>query len=152
MIECTFELNGKPMSVFKMNSRKFPAFSGLNNHANRPEFVCSVNSGAIPPGVYYILDRQPGGRLGAVRALFSDRSDWFALYAEDGKVDDETFCEKVRRGNFRLHPRGRAGISRGCITIEKQSDFNTIRSLLKASSQMSIPGSTLTAYGRVTVK
>ena len=50
MIECTFELNGKPMSVFKMSSREFPAFSGLNNHANRPEFVCSANSGAIPLG------------------------------------------------------------------------------------------------------
>ena len=152
MIECAFELNGRPMSMFKMNALQFPAFSGLDNHANQPRFACNPDLGPIPPGAYYIVDRQSGGRLGPLRDFFVDRSDWFALYATDGKIDDETFCNGVKRGNFRLHPRGAAGISRGCITIQHQADFNIIRAHLRAGRQINIPGSSMTAYGRVTVK
>lgn len=65
MVECSFDLNGKPMSLFKMNNMQFQAFSGLS----------------------------------------------FALCAADGKIDDETFCNKVKRGSFRLHPTGNLGIS-----------------------------------------
>lgn len=152
MVECSFELNGKPMSDFKMNLTKFPAFSGLGSHVNRREYACHKDAGPIPPGVYYIVDRQSGGRLGALRDLFSDKADWFALYAADKKVDDEVFCNDVKRGSFRLHPKGRYGRSLGCITIENQGDFNRVRALLKSSSQIEIPGSSLQAYGRVTVK
>lgn len=151
MVECTFKLNGKPMSTFEMNSLKLPAFSGLDNQVNRREFICSANTGPIPPGVYYLLDRQSGGTLGALRDVFTGRSDWFALYAADGNVDDEFFCDRVKRGNFRLHPKGPAGISRGCITIEREVDFNILRAHIKATTRMTIPNSTLTAYGRVTV-
>lgn len=152
MVECTFELNGKPMSLFKMGAIQFPAFSGLAEHANQRAFVCHVNRGPIPPGVYYILDRQSGGLLGPLRSLFDDKSTWFALYVADGKVDDHVYCNKVKRGNFRLHPNGTLGRSQGCITIESQGDFNTLRSHLKGSRQTAIPGSELKAYGRVTVK
>ncbi len=152
MLECSFELNGKPMSVVKLNKMLFPAFSGLGAHANRREFACHASVGPIPPGVYYIVDRQSGGRLGFFRDLFSDKSDWFALYAMDKKVDDETFCNNVKRGSFRLHPKGNLGISQGCITIDKRADFNTLRTHIKASGQIAIPGSELKAYGRVTVK
>jgi len=34
MIDCSFELNDKPMSNFKMGALSFPAFSGLNEHVN----------------------------------------------------------------------------------------------------------------------
>jgi hypothetical protein len=49
------------------------------------------------------------------------KADWFALFADDGTIDDNTLCNHVRRGEFRLHPR-HIGISQGCI-IDSQ-DFN----------------------------
>lgn len=152
MVECSFELNGQPMSQFKMNLMSFSAFSGLGVHANRREYACHAGVGPIPPGSYYIVDRQSGGMLGSLRDFFSDKSDWFALYAADGKVDDEVFCDKVKRGNFRLHPKGPYGRSLGCITLENQRDFNRVRLHLKSSRQVAIPGSALLAYGRVSVK
>jgi hypothetical protein len=106
MLRCSFELNGKPMSMVNVYATQFPAFSGLGAHANRREFACHAGVGPIPPGLYYIIDRQSGGMLGPLRDLFSNKSDWFALYAADGKIDDETFCNKVKRGSFRLHPKG----------------------------------------------
>ena len=60
----------------------------------------------IPKGRYYIIKRKPGGRLGRLRDfgldLWSnrDRATWFALYSADGKIDDWTFVNSVRRGNF----------------------------------------------------
>ena len=105
MIDCSFELNGKPMSVLKCGAMSFPAFSGLGAHANRREFACNVGVGPIPPGTYYIFDRQSGGLFGALRDLLNGHGEWFALYAVDGKIDDETFCNEVKRGNFRLHPK-----------------------------------------------
>jgi hypothetical protein len=152
MIECTFELNDKPMSLFKMGSMQFPAFSGKGDQINRRAFACNPNLGPIPPGAYYILDRQSGGLLGPLRDLYSDKSDWFALYAIDTKIDDEVFCDSVKRGNFRLHPKAGIGVSKGCITVATQADFNTLRATLKAVGQESIPGSTLKVYGRVTVR
>ncbi len=71
MHECSFELNDKPMSAFRM--------------------------GLIPPGIDYIFDRPSGGLLGPLQDLFNDHSYWFALYAIDGKIDDETYCNKVKR-------------------------------------------------------
>lgn len=85
------------------------------------------------------------------RNLFSDHSDWFALYAIDGKIDDETFCNQLARGHFRLHPKGPRGISEGCITIEKLADFHHIRAILKSTSASAVPGSNLRAYGKVVV-
>lgn len=152
MVECSFELNSQPMSVLTVNAMRFSAFSGLGEHVNRREFACRAGTGSIPPGTYYIFDRQSGGLLGPVRDLFSHKTDWFALYAIDGKIDDETFCNQVKRGSFRLHPKGPLGISQGCITIERRSDFNTLRALLKAGVKMTVPGSSLKAYGRVVVK
>lgn len=37
------------------------------------------------------------------------------------------------------------------VTIDRQSDFNQIRAMLKGSSKQAIPGSTLSAYGKVVV-
>lgn len=85
-----FKLNDKPMSALVGGASAFPAFSGLGSHVNRRISACLANVGPIPPGSYYIFDRESGGRLGWWRDLFSGRSDWFALYADDGKVDDHT--------------------------------------------------------------
>ena len=152
MLECTFELNGKPLSALKCGMDSYPAFSGLGVHVNRKPSACIGGHGPIPPGTYYIIDRQSGGLLGPLRDLFSGHSNWFALYAIDDKVDDETFCDSVKRGNFRLHPKGPLGISQGCITIESATDFAALRNKIKASSQIDIPGTQLKAYGTVTVK
>ncbi len=152
MHQCTFELNNQPLSAFKLGAKLYPAFSGLNSHVNRRASACIAGAGPIPPGAYYIFDRQPGGLLGPFRDLFNDHSNWFALYASDARIDDETYCNKVKRGAFRLHPKGTGGISYGCIVIEKQSDYQHLQAILKSTTPQAVPGSSLMAYGRVVVK
>ena len=152
MIDCTFALNNKPMSIFRCGATSFPAFSGLREHANRRTSACHTGAGPIPPGTYYIFDRQSGGLIGPLRDLFNDHSNWFALYAIDGKIDDETYCNQVKRGNFRLHPKGAEGISLGCITTESRTDYQFLRQILKKTAPVAVPGSTLKAYGKVVVR
>ncbi|MNN19399.1 hypothetical protein D3C81_1326410 [compost metagenome] len=115
MLECTFELNGKAMSALRCGALAFPAFSGLDHHKNRPEFSCYASTGPIPRGTYYVVDRQSGGMLGSIRDSLRNKNEWFALYAVDGKIDDEAFCNAIRRGEFRLHPKGGQGISKGAL-------------------------------------
>ena len=152
MIECIFTLNDKPMSTFGCGSVSFPAFSGLGEHANRRLFACVAGIGPIPPGTYYIFDRQSGGLLGPLRDIFTQRDDWFALYAIDGHIDDEAYCESVKRGNFRLHPKGASGRSEGCVVINQKPDFLRLYAMLKSAAPVQVPGSSLKAYGRLTVK
>ena len=152
MIDCRFELNGKPLSTFMCGATSFPAFSGLGKHVNQRVSACILGAGPIPPGTYYIFDRQSGGLLGPFRDLFTGRDDWFALYAEDSRIDDETFCEKVKRGEFRLHPKGATGRSEGCIVIDKKTDYMYMRTILRNSKQVAVPGIKFKAYGRVVVR
>ena len=152
MLECVFELNGKTMSKLKLGGRYFNAFSGLGAHVNKITSVCFEGVGAIPPGKYYIFDRQSGGLLGSFRDLFNDHDTWFALHAIDNKIDDTMYCNKVKRGAFRLHPKSGLGISQGCITIEHQKDFSLIRSILKNQTPQAVLGSKFKAYGVVIVK
>ena len=142
MIDCRFELNNKPMSIFWCGATRFPAFSGLGNHVNSRTSACNANAGPIPPGQYYIFDRQVGGLRGPFDRLFGERRDWFALYAVDGKIDDETYCDRVRRGEFRLHPKGDLGISLGCITIDRLTDFQFLRTILTSAKPSAVLGST----------
>ncbi|PSL14827.1 uncharacterized protein DUF2778 [Marinobacterium halophilum] len=139
MIDYSFHLNNKSMSSFKMGGASFPAFSGMNQHMNRAKSHCISNEGPIPKGTYYIIDRQSGGFLGPLRDWLSDKDEWFALYAIDSNIDDETLCDQVKRGQFRLHPKVPLGISKGCITIDSWSDFQVIRSLLKSANTQKIP-------------
>ena len=152
MIDWTFELNDKPMSAFKTGVISFPAFSGIDENKNKFMSVCMSAVGPIPPGTYYIFDRQTGGFLQPLYDSVNDKSGWFALYADDQKIDDETYCNKVKRGAFRLHPKGHAAISRGCITIDKIGDFHHISAMLRGACQAEIPGSKLKAYGKVIVR
>ncbi|MCP4489331.1 MAG: DUF2778 domain-containing protein [Gammaproteobacteria bacterium] len=152
MIDCTFELNDKPMSTFKRGAASFTAFSGDGRHINRRISVCIPNQGPIPPGAYYIFDRQSGGLLGSFYDMFNEHSKWFALHAIDSKIDDETYCNKVKRGAFRLHPKGSRGISEGCITIENPLDYQFLRTILKNTTPVAVPGSTLKSYGKVVVR
>lgn len=152
MVECKFELNGKSLSNFWCAADRFPAFSGLGSHVNRRVSSCIRGEGPIPAGTYYIFDRQSGGLLGPLRDLFSGRDEWFALYAIDERIDDETFCNKVKRGQFRLHPKGTLGRSEGCIVIDRQSDFLRLRTMLKNSKKVTVPGVSIQAYGRLVVR
>lgn len=138
------------MSEFQYGSYKFPAFSGLGDYVNKRMTVCKAG-GAIPHGAYFIIDRQSGGMLGALRDTFNQRRDWFSLLADDGKVDDVTMCDKLVRGQFRLHPKGPLGISQGCIVIDDVGQFQRLRALLKTSAQQKIPGTSIMTYGRVIV-
>jgi hypothetical protein len=152
MQQCSFELNGEPLSQFKIGAAAFPAFSGLGSYMNRRVFACAKNLGPIPPGTYFILDRQSGGFLGPLWDRIRGYKDWFSLYANDGRIDDKTYCNQVLRGNFRLHPKLGLGISKGCITIENVSDFNQIRARLKSNKPIKIKGADFFAYGTVIVK
>lgn len=151
-LDCTFELNNKSSSTLLCGEFKYPAFSGLGKYVNDATNVCLPDQGPIPKGTYYIVDRESGGLLGPVVDYFKGRNEWFALYADDGTVNDETFCDKVKRGNFRLHPKGSLGISKGCITLENIDEFRHLRALLKKTSTIDVPGTKLKAYGKVVVK
>jgi hypothetical protein len=151
MFPCSFELNDKPMSTFKTVGLGFPAFSGLGESVNRRARACVQGVGPIPPGSYYIFDREVGGLLGPFRDLFTGRTDWFALYSIDGRIDDETLCDSVKRGSFRLHPKGTLGRSEGCVVIDKPADFMQLRAVLKSIRPTPIPGSKLSAYGTLVV-
>lgn len=152
MFQCSFELNNQAMSAFRLGATSYPAFSGLGRHANQRAVACVKGTGPIPPGIYYIFDRQSGGMLGPIRDMINGRNDWFALYAADNRVDDETFCEEVKRGNFRLHPKGVTGRSEGCVVVDKESDFIQLRAILTSAKPISVPGTKLKAYGRLVVR
>jgi hypothetical protein len=152
MLDWTFELNNKPMSTLTNGVVSFPVFSGMNGHINKRSSMCLVEIGPIPVGTYYIFDRQSGGLRDSFKKLFSDHSDWVALYAIDSKIDDDVYCNSVKRGNFRIHPKGSLGISRGCITFEKEKDFQKFKTFLKTTKQEAVPNTSLLAYGRVIIK
>jgi hypothetical protein len=152
MYQCTFELNDKPMSIFTVGTFSCNAFSGLSPYINKKANVCLANVGAIPPSTYYIIDRESGGILGSFWDTIKGHINWFSLYAIDKIIDDSTYCDEVKRGNFRLHPKGVYGISKGCITINNHGDFNHLRSILKGAEPTLIPGSKINAYGKVVVR
>nr|WP_263451113.1 DUF2778 domain-containing protein [Klebsiella variicola] len=70
------------------------------------------------------------------RELRRGNSDWFALWRDDRGIDDETWVEGVKRGNFRLHP---GTVSGGCIIIAHNSDFAMIRNALMNTSLVQVP-------------
>ncbi|WP_375603186.1 DUF2778 domain-containing protein [Enterobacter hormaechei] len=158
MITAKFALNGLPTSILCVSGvGNFPAFSGQKYGRNNVTMASRPKIGPIPPGRYFIVGRQSGGRLDAIRSFYlnniygTERETWFALYQDEGKVDDTIFIEGVRRGEFRLHPVGPAGLSEGCITLCQQSDFDYLRSALLNTTMMQIPKSSFRAYGTITV-
>ena len=151
MVNCTFILNGMIFATFTYDGVRCTAFSGNGSHRNNPTSGNVPNDGSIPTGRYYIVDRQSGGTLGPVLDWIADRDIWFALWREDGALDDQTFVDGVRRGEFRLHPKGPRGISLGCITLEYRSEFDTLRTYLLAQSVAYIPKTRARTYGVVDV-
>ncbi|MFC0139581.1 DUF2778 domain-containing protein [Erwinia mallotivora] len=135
----------------------FMAFSGDKGYRNIPGCTHIPDLGALPPGRYWIVDRPEGGIRSKVTTLVKNiasgvrHQDWFALYRDDGKIDDHTFIRGMERGNFRLHPIGRAGLSQGCITMQHGEDFYRLRAALLRTSKIRIPQSKTDAYGTIEV-
>ncbi|MGE9552950.1 DUF2778 domain-containing protein [Erwinia amylovora] len=158
-IYCTFTLNGLPSSVLDCDGvAKLPAFSGQKHGRNNDLMTGVPDIGPLPKGRYYIVGRESGEFLSKLRHFFikygygTDRSEWFALYRDDGTIDDLTFIDGVQRGNFRLHPIGPQGLSEGCITLNHIGDFDYLRKKLLSTMMIDIPGTSLKAYGIVEVR
>jgi hypothetical protein len=113
--------------------------------------IVSFSDGVIRHYFSKIVDRQSGGILGGIRDGVLGRNGWFALYPDDDNIDDETFVDGVRRGQFRLHPLGPLGISTGCVVIQNRSDFDHIRSYLISGGLELVPGTQVRAYGTLDV-
>ncbi|MDR2017765.1 MAG: DUF2778 domain-containing protein [Syntrophobacterales bacterium] len=64
----------------------------------------------------------------------------------DNRIDDEVFCNGVRRGEFRLHPGGSPGRSSGCVTLPNSGDFRMLRHRIIAQRCI-IPGHNFEVYG-----
>jgi hypothetical protein len=158
-----FLVNNGPLSPLTINGVGiFNAYSGNKQYRNRGGCTMVPSNGPIPAGKYWIVDRPTGGVGSQAWASIKDtvnsaigtpvhHGEWFALYRDDGLIDDYTWVNGVRRGNFRLHPAGGQGISLGCITLPSHADFMRIRHALL--STMTIPAGTsgLQAYGTIEV-
>ncbi|WCM24584.1 DUF2778 domain-containing protein [Paraburkholderia bryophila] len=158
-VSCSFRLNGKRMSILLCPGLGgVAAFSGDGESIDDPNATAKQDEGPLPAGTYFIVDRESGGRLGWLRdtikdiLVHSNRREWFALYRNDGVIDDETFINGIKRGAFRLHPAGRFHESKGCITLHNLSQFEKLRTFLKSQPVAFIPGTTIRYYGTVNVR
>jgi hypothetical protein len=156
---CFFSLNGQNLSSFICQGLGgMPAFSGKPGYLNDPTKVAVAEHGPLPPGRYYIVGRESGGRLGWLKEVLADRTSrtgrnqWFALYRIDNQIDDYTFVQGVKRGNFRLRPIGPRGISEGCITLLSHTHFGRLRAFLLSQEARLIPGTNTKYFGTVDVR
>ncbi|RQR36743.1 MULTISPECIES: DUF2778 domain-containing protein [unclassified Burkholderia] len=140
----------------------FDAFSGNGIYRNRGGCTAVPDNGPIPGGKYWIVARPTGGarsqayawikdQWNAFKGNATDHSEWFALYRNDGVIDDQTWVNGVQRGQFRLHPAGGEGVSLGCITLPSRVDFLRIRSALLHTTTVPAGSSGLNAYGTIEV-
>lgn len=150
MLDLKFTLNDEELSLLRCSNFSFPAYSGNPPYRNKRNATGIKNIGPLPFGRYHIVDRESGGWFGALMDWIKGKDVWFALYAIDEKIDDFTYCNNVKRGQFRLHPAGPNNSSMGCITITTVEGFNKLRSLLLGTTTKEIDG--LKAYGIVTVE
>jgi hypothetical protein len=140
----------------------FAAFSGDKAYMNRGGCTAIPERGPIPAGRYWIVARPTGGALTRIQTWAKDKlsafvgppthhDEWFALYRDDGMIDDWTWIDGVKRGNFRLHPKTGAGISLGCITLLSIADFHRLRLALLHTPTMPAGNSGVRAYGWIDV-
>ena len=150
MVNCTLVLNRLTMTSLITPIGWLAAFSGDGAQRNNPEGKSIANGGPIPPGADYIVDRESGGLLGPARDWVLGRDEWFALYRDDGEIDDATFVGGVRRGQFRLHPLGPRRMSTGCIVLNSHDEFARLRKYLLSRGQ-TVTGAGMRAYGVINV-
>lgn len=125
----------------------FMAHSGRGVYRNKGACGAVLKDDPLPPGKYWIVDRYEGNWLVQKAVEVKDtvnnligyrefgRSDWFALWRDDLNIDDHTWIDGVKRGNFRLHP---GTVSEGCITIAHNSDFAKIRNALMNTTPIQV--------------
>jgi len=154
-------IDGKRVKLNCYGVGSFDILSGIERYINNPD--CSdIEKAAIPPGTYWIVDRPEGSLLNRARAELIDmahlyrnhHSEWFGLYSAK-TMSDYVFVNGVKRGSFRLHPLNTdgSGVSWGCITFYRSTDFQTLRSSLLRRKKVVVPGSQgLLAYGRIDVR
>ncbi|WP_413185118.1 DUF2778 domain-containing protein [Paraburkholderia sacchari] len=158
-----FVANNTPMSTLVMfGVGIFPAFSGDDVYRNRGGCTMIANKGPLPSGKYWIVNRPRGGFGSQTEAWIKDtwntvmgaptnHAEWFALYRDDGLIDDWTWINGIKRGNFRLHPSGGGGNSFGCITLQSLADFRRLRQALLHTPTIAAGNSGLHAYGWIEV-
>lgn len=158
-VRCTFSLNNKDRSeLYFSGYGTVSAFSGHDGGRDNPEAVSVPNVGPLPPGMYYLVDRQSGGHLGWLYDLLrqfgygtTDHTKWFTLW--NAKSGDMTFIEGVKRGHFRLHPTGDFRLGEGCITVVSPMEFERLSRHIRASPPtLNVPGAQFKAYGTVEVR
>lgn len=158
-VKCTFVLNGQTDSVLSCEgTASVAAFSGTGRGRDNPEDTAMENVGPIPKGTYYLVDRQSGGYMGFFYDWWhaqgfgsTDRQKWFMLW--NPATGDTTNINGIKRGNFRLHPVGRLGLSHGCITVKHQHEFDRLQQFIRSGGQtVPVPKTALRAYGTVEVK
>jgi len=168
VIHCNVDFNnlydeGRVARIDVGGVGSFPLFSGLGELANKSECSYLANA-AVPPGSYWIVDRPSGGARSSaetwLKHAFTGNNyyDWFALFRKDGVIDDimrfDIGTFHYNRKHFRLHPPrpDGSGISEGCITFFRSTDFYTVRAaLLRAHKHRILGGNELWAYGDITV-
>jgi hypothetical protein len=149
--DCSFVLNRQQYSPLITVIGRFSAFSGLGPHRNNPDSIAEADAGPLPTGTYHIVDRASGGRLGPIRDWVLDRDKWFALYKDDGSIDDQTFVSGVKRGEFRLHPLGPRRMSSGCVVLAHEVEFDRLRAFLLKSAPAYVGVSRMRSYGTLMV-
>ncbi|MBW0445311.1 DUF2778 domain-containing protein [bacterium M00.F.Ca.ET.228.01.1.1] len=155
---CTFALNNRETSELSCAGfGSVEAYSGQKQGRDNPNAVDKPLIGPLPPGTYYLVDRQSGGRLGwfwdwiAASTTSTDHRTWFMLWNAHG--GDVTMIHGIQRGAFRLHPEGNMRLSEGCITVKNPAEFERLQRYIRGfGAHMSVPGSNLKAYGRVEVR
>lgn len=140
----------------------FKAYSGDGIYRNKGGCTTVPDNGPLPTGIYWIVDRPTGGFRSRTEAHAKDiwsgvvgrrtnHEEWFALYRDDGIIDDHTWINGVERGQFRLHPAGGRGLSKGCITLPGYADFEKIRRALLHTFTIPARNSGIRAYGTIEV-
>lgn len=153
-IQCTFKLNGKSSSVLVCPG--IGSFSGTGKYVDDPKSTSVSMEGPLPTGQYYIYDRGSGGLVTLIKDWslktfhHTDRTKWFALFRDDGRIDDTTYVNSVPRKFIRLHPNGPWGLSEGCLTLFHQSDFDKLAAYLHKQGPK-LPTKAGMAYGVIEV-
>ena len=166
MLHGTFELinNSKSKSLlFFPGVGGFEAYSGNKQYRNQAGCTHVKDIGPLPVGKYWIVNRPTGSLKSEFKQLItkdvinnilqkpSPREEWFALYRDDGLINDSTYINQVQRTAFRLHPRGFWGDSYGCITVDSYAEYKLIHKALLAQATQRIPNTNIITYGTITV-
>ena len=144
------KLNGEETTQLVLpDGSTVDVFSGTGDHTNNPLSTDKAGAGPLPTGDYYIVGRPSGGFFGKLKSWVTGRDEWFALYRQDGKIDDFTTVNGVERSLFRMHP---GTLSAGCVTFCAYDQFTQTRNLLLNSPNGTILGTNQTFYGTLTAE